>query len=81
MISFMKANTSYEMKDSIRETSADIHVYIGEKETSEIRKSALKIKEKLPQSTLTVLNGLRHGEFSINNAEMFAEEVRRIISL
>ena len=81
MISFMKANTSYEMKDSIRETSADIHVYIGEKETSEIRKSARKIKEILPQSTLTVLNGLRHGEFSINNAEMFAEEVRRIISL
>ena len=34
MIAFMKANTSYGLKDALRETCADVHIYAGEKETS-----------------------------------------------
>ena len=36
MIAFMKASTSYALKDAFRETAADVHVYVGEKETGEI---------------------------------------------
>ncbi len=81
LIAFMKANTAYELKESIRDTSADVHIYIGDKETSEIKRSAEKLSKELPNSSLTVLKGLYHGEFSINNPEKYAEEVRKIISL
>ena len=52
MIAFLKANTSYALKDVIRETSAQIHVYVGEKETGEILRSAETICRMLPSSRL-----------------------------
>lgn len=79
MITFMKANTSYSLKASLRETSAMIHVYVGEKETGEILRSAKAICRLLPSCTLHRLQGLRHGEFSINCSDQYAEAVRQII--
>ena len=34
MIAFMKANTSYALKDSLRGVSAEVHVFYGSRETS-----------------------------------------------
>lgn len=52
MIAFMKANTSYALKDSFSEVCAQVHVYIGEKETGEIRRSAKAIARSLPSAAL-----------------------------
>lgn len=78
MIAFMKANTSYSLKENIEEAKTDVHVVIGGKENREIRRSAELICRRLPLSKFTCLNGLLHGEFSINHPEEYTETVRRI---
>ncbi|MBQ1324532.1 MAG: alpha/beta hydrolase, partial [Solobacterium sp.] len=79
MIAFMKANTAYSLKDSIRESTAGIHLYAGEKETSVIRKSVEQIRAALPDSTVQILPGLYHGEFSLNHPEDYVRAVREIL--
>lgn len=80
MIAFLQANSLYSLKESIRECTAKVHIYIGEKETGSIRKSAEDIHSALPQSTLQVLPKLYHGEFSINHGNDYAKAVRQIVS-
>jgi len=79
MIAFMKANTSYALKDPFRDTRAKVHVYVGEKETSEILRSAEAICRALPSARLHPLPGLRHGEFSLNQAPQYADAIRKIV--
>ena len=79
MIAFLKANTSYALKDSLRESSAGIHVFVGEKENREIIRSAESICRMLPSCTLNRLEGLRHGEFSMNHADQYANAIRQIV--
>ena len=79
MIAFMKANTSYTLKDSFRDSAAKAHVYVGEKETGEILRSADAICRALPSVSLHRLPELRHGEFSLNHADRYADAVRQIV--
>ncbi len=79
MIAFMKANTSYALKDAIKNTSAQIHVYVGERETGEILRSAKTICRMLPSVRLHRMHGLNHGEFSINHADRYADAIRQIL--
>ena len=79
MIAFLKASTSYALKDSFRNTAAKVHIYIGEKETGEILRSAEAICRALPSARLHRLSGLRHGEFSINYADRYTDAVRQIV--
>lgn len=79
MIAFMKANTAYALKDTIRSASAEVHVYYGGRETSEIKRSAELIGKKLPTSQVCCLRGFNHGEFSLNHAEKYADTIRKII--
>ena len=79
MIAFLKANTSYTLKEAFRESAAEIHVYTGEKETGEIRHSAEAICKARPSCRLHRMSGFKHGEFSINHADQYAEAIRQII--
>ncbi len=79
MIAFLKANTSYALKEALRDASAEIHVYVGEKETGEILRSAEAVCRMRPSCRLHRLKGLKHGEFSINHADMYADAVRQIV--
>ena len=80
MIAFLKANTAYAVKDSLQETSAVVHVCAGEKENREIRRSAESICRMLPSAKLHLMNGLRHGEFSLNHADRYANAIRKIVN-
>ncbi|WP_029319096.1 alpha/beta fold hydrolase [Butyrivibrio sp. AE3004] len=79
MIAFMKESTAYVLKDSIKESSAIIHVYVGEKEKREILLSAKAICRIIPSCKLHQMDGLRHGEFSINHADRYANAIRQIV--
>ena len=78
MIAFMRANTAYALKDSIRNTQAEVHVIFGERETREIRRSAEMIAQTIPACTLHRLPGMHHGEFSLNRPDAYAERIRQI---
>ena len=80
MIAFMKANTSYALKDSLRGVSAEVHVFYGSRETAEIRRSAETIGRTLPGSRLHPLPGFRHGDLSLNHPQAYTEAVRQIIN-
>ena len=80
MIAFMKANTSYALKKTFVDASAEIHVYVGEKERGELRRSAEAICRLRPSCKLHRMKGFRHGEFSINHADRYANAVRYIIN-
>ena len=79
MIAFMKASTSYTLKDPLRDAAAKVHVYVGKKETGEILRSADAICRALPSASIHRLPELRHGEFSINHADRYADAVRQIV--
>ena len=79
MIAFLKANPAYALKDAFREASAEIHVYVGERETGEILRSAEAIRDLRPSCRLHRVSGLRHGELSINHADRYADAIRQII--
>ena len=77
MIAFLKANTSYRIKDTVRNCFANIHIYYGQKEAAGIRKSARIIREMLPSAFLTELPKMYHGDFSLNHPESYAEAIRK----
>ena len=79
MIAFLEANALCCIKSSIADCSAKSYVFVGEKENRAMQKSAKKICEALPESTLQVLPDMYHGEFSINYADNYASTVREII--
>ena len=79
MIAFLQASTSYALKGTFRESSAKIHVMMGEKETRAILRSAEAICRMRPSCQLHRMKGLRHGELSINHADRYADFIRQII--
>ena len=79
MISFMKANTAYTLKEPIAGTQAALHVFAGSKENREILRSAEAICNKVPGSRKTILPGLYHGEFSVNHPQKYVQTVMEIV--
>ena len=79
MIAFLQENSVYTLKKAIVESKANIHVFVGEKENQAMRKSATIIHEKIEDSVLHVLPNMYHGEFSINHAGDYANEILEIV--
>lgn len=78
MIAFLQANTMYCLKDSIRDCTAQVHIFVGGKENRAMKKSASVIHRVLPNSVLHILPGLYHGEFSINNSKEYADMIKNL---
>lgn len=79
MIAFLRANTAYERKSALVRCRARMHVFAGEKESGGILRSAELLGRELPGSTVTILPGLYHGEFSLNHPREYARAVRDIL--
>lgn len=80
MISFLKASTSYKLKESIKNTKNKTFIYIGEKENKTIKDSADIINKTIPNSIKTIIPNLYHGEFSINNPILYVQEINKILN-
>lgn len=80
MIAFLRANTAYTLKEAIRNCSAAVHIFVGQRENKGIRDSALKIKKMLPGAEITVLPQLYHGEFSLAHADDYVKAAERIMT-
>ena len=78
MIAFLRANTSYTLKESLNNTNADVRIYYGEKEIRGIKQSAQRIKEMIPNASVSELRGMVHGEFSINHAADYVKTIRAV---
>jgi len=79
MIAFLQANSLYSLKETIKSCTTKIHIVVGEKENTSMKRSAKLIHENSPDSTLQILPKLYHGEFSINYAADYKNKVLEII--
>ena len=73
MIAFLKANSLYSIKPSLSETTAKVMIVAGSREQKAIRDSAKMLHEAIPESSMEILPGLRHGDLSLNNPEQYAK--------
>ena len=79
MIAFLQENSGYSLKETIRDCAANVQIFVGEKESHAMRKSAAIIHEKLQNSFLQVLPDMYHGEFSINRAGDYVNKIIEVI--
>ena len=79
MIAFLKASTSYVLNESFSDVDIKMHYCYGGKENKIIQRSSKVICAKNTNCSLHVLNGLYHGEFSINNPKRYVDAIRNII--
>ena len=75
MIAFTKASAMYEIKESLRQSTAKAKIVIGEKEQKRIHKSAQLIHEYLSDSTLEIKKGLVHGQYSLDHADEYVNDL------
>lgn len=75
MTAFLTANQKYDLKSSVKETSARVYVFVGGKEIGTVKKSAEMINKAVKGSSIVMLDGLYHGEFSMKYAERYAEKI------
>ena len=78
MISFLKANSNYHLKNIKTNKSKSI-VIVGSKERPIMIKSAKRIHDELINSELEILSGYYHGDLSINHPNEYAEKVKKLI--
>ena len=78
MISFLKANSNYHLKNIKTNKSKSI-VVVGSKERPIMIKSAKIIHDELINSELEILSGYYHGDLSINHPNEYAEKVKELI--
>lgn len=78
MIAFLQENSMYSLKNTFSDCMANMHIFVGEKENTVIKKSASIIQKNSRNSSLYVLPDMYHGEFSINHP---ADYVCRILEI
>ncbi|MBR3227637.1 MAG: alpha/beta hydrolase [Erysipelotrichaceae bacterium] len=79
MIAFLKASTSYSLKKGLHKCSAKALVITGEKENREITGSVRLILTELEGSTARIINGLHHGEYSLNHADEYVKDLEELM--
>ncbi len=79
MIAFMKANTAYALRESVSRCGVRTRVFVGAREPAAVRRSAVLIRDRIPGSTLTVLPGFWHGDFSVNHAAEYVKAIEDIL--
>ena len=79
MISFLKANSFYVVKDSLKNTKAKVYLFVGQREPRIMLRSGYKLKIIIANSKLEVLRKKYHGEFSINDAREYVKMLRIIL--
>ena len=80
LIAFMEANAKYQIKNSLRNTSAKVLILVGGKEREIMKTSARKIQEVIAGSNLEILHGYYHGQLSINYANQYVEKIESLVS-
>ena len=75
MIAFLKANSSYEAKEQLKECQVKTRIIVGGKENKRMKESAKLLKSFLPNSVLEIKEGLHHGEYSLNHPDEYAKDL------
>ena len=80
MTAFLQSNSVYSIKPALRNTQAKVHIVFGSKEQASIRASGKQLNHTIPDSTLEVLPGYRHGDLSLNHPQAYSQMLLTLIS-
>ena len=81
MTAFLQANSNYTVKKEITNTNARVSIVVGAKEQSIMIRSAKCMQEMIQDSSLTILENMYHGEYSINHGKIYAEDVKNLLQM
>lgn len=79
MISFLRANSGYQLKDTITGCQAKTLILVGGKEQKIMKMSAELLSKKINKSALEILPQYYHGDLSINHSMEYVEKLLRLI--
>ncbi len=79
MISFLRANSSYKLKDTITGCQAKTLILVGGKEQKIMKMSAELLSKKIDKSALGILPQYYHGDLSINHSMEYVEKLLQLI--
>lgn len=79
LIAFMKASTAYHLPKNMQNVCAKTCVIVGGKEQRSMKQSAKLLASALPDAQLFVMEGLYHGEFSLNYPEKYVQMLENLI--
>lgn len=79
MIHFLKANSSYSMKQELANTIAKVTIIVGGKEQKVMQRSAKILHNTLPNSKLKVFKDYFHGELSLNYPKAYVEVLMQLL--
>lgn len=81
MISFLQANSKYSVDERITEIKAKVYIYVGQREQGKMIRSAKLLNQRIPKSVLKILPGMYHGEYSLNHARDYVEEINEVLDV
>lgn len=80
MKAMLKANASYSARPELAQAGARVLICAGGREIPVMRRSARLLHRMIPGSEVRIIKGMKHGEFSLNHAEAYAQTVRKLLS-
>ena len=79
LVAILKANTNYQIKDSVKECNAKVLVLVGKKESNMMIDSAKKIHKLLPKNELKIIEGCYHGDISMKHTLDYVRSVDKML--
>ena len=80
MIRFLKSNSSYALKPSLANATANVTIIVGGKEQKVMQRSAEILHTTIPNSKLQILNQYYHGELSLNHPKDYVDLLIHLVS-
>lgn len=75
LIAFTKVSSLYQVKKNLKNSLARVRIIVGEKETKKMHASARYLHDLLPDSHLEIKAGLAHGQYAINQPDLYVKEL------
>ena len=79
MISFLEANSDFQIQPALCENPARVLVMVGAKEQRIMRSSAKMLHEALQNSSMCVLDGFCHGDCSLNHPDEYVNQINHLL--
>ena len=75
LIAFTKVSSLYQVKKNLKNSLARVRIIVGKKETKKMHASARYLHDLLPDSRLEIKAGLAHGQYAINQPDLYVKEL------
>ena len=80
MISFLEANSTYYIKEGLKEVVVQTYIVVGRKEQRKMIASANLLHKAINNSQMKILEGYYHGEMSMKHAKEYVKLLEELVN-